>query len=95
MNDDILKLEDFFPGYPVLNKPPGDIFDLYNGKSYDVVNYLKKEFNEVKLEASEDIVDVKGTLLRHQKFISRFMSPRTMNDEILLYHAPGTGKNMQ
>lgn len=87
-----LKLEDFLPGYPTYDDAlKDDMFQIYPYDSEDA-NYLKQEFLENKLDASEDKPASAGMLLNHQKFISRFLSPKTLNDEILLFHAPGTGK---
>ena len=90
----MLKLQDFLPVYPIYDQDYNDeehMFDYY-GKPTPVVNYLKKEFYETKLEPTEDKPKTRGSLLKHQSFISRFMSPLTMNNGILLYHSVGSGK---
>lgn len=77
--DDILN---FLPIYP-------DINDEY----FNDEIYKKKEFNENKLDAYEEIQG-NGQLLKHQKIISRFFSSNTLYDQILFYHSMGTGKTM-
>ena len=61
--------------------------DNFNNK-----NYRKKEFYENKLQKNENIPEIIGDLYKHQHFLSKFLSSRTLNDEILLFHEMGTGK---
>uniref|UniRef100_A0A6C0KFV4 Helicase ATP-binding domain-containing protein n=1 Tax=viral metagenome TaxID=1070528 RepID=A0A6C0KFV4_9ZZZZ len=53
---------------------------------------LKNEFNQTKLERYEPKPDKPGEWMRHQIFMSRFLSSHTPYQSILLMHEPGTGK---
>lgn len=53
--------------------------------------YHKKEFNELALTDTTNINTDIG-LKKHQRLISRIMSPVTMYDEMFLFHLMGTGK---
>jgi len=87
-----LKLEDFLPSYPVFEKEYNDpLFKVYTG-DYNKINYLKKEFNIDTLDPTEKQPDTSGILLKHQDFLSKFMSRRTLNDSMLVFHQVGTGK---
>ena len=77
----MIKIEDFFPTYPTI-----DTDDFYQ----DI--YSKKEFNDQKLEKYEPKPKYKGDLLKHQKFVSRFLSSYTPYNGLLLYHEMGSGK---
>lgn len=89
MDSTLFKLEEFIPYYMTADQTD----EIYGkGISFEDSIYLKKEFNELKLEGGEEKPSEPGILLKNQKFLSRFMSPRTMNDEILAYHSIGTGK---
>ena len=71
---------DFFPIYPAIDD------EDFNQRIYN-----KKEFYDEKLDAF--ISTKKGWgLLKHQKFIARFLSPYTPYTGLLLYHEMGTGK---
>jgi DNA polymerase III delta prime subunit len=90
-----LKLEDFLPGYPflpdVMENLSDDLFDLYHD-TYDNANFRKKEFYLSKLEQIEPRPKEAGVPLKHQSFLAKFLSPRTLNDEMLLFHGMGSGK---
>lgn len=83
-------IEDFLPKYPnitnfkdqVLNPYP----DFYNSL------YKKREFNELKLSATER-KPLKGSYYKHQEAIARFLSPFTIYNALLLDHEMGTGKS--
>ena len=75
----MVDLLDFIPYYPELQE------DSFNNKIYS-----KKEFNELKLKEIEQIIP--GNNLKHQEFISRFLSGYTLYDSLLLFHEMGTGK---
>lgn len=75
-----MEIEDFIPDYPDRSDP------TFNKKILDM-----KEFNE--LQTGQSSVHYNNEILySHQVLISRFMSPYTTYDSILLYHTPGTGK---
>ncbi len=89
-----LKLEDFLPGYPYFSSAStqnfsNDIFDIYNDEPENVF-YNKKEF--YKLESSEEKPLIPGDLLQTQSNIARFLSSRTLNDELLAFQGLGSGK---
>ena len=70
---------DFLPIYP----------DIEDEDFYQQI-YNKREFRELELEKNEayDFSDY----LPNQKIISRFLSPYTLYNNLLLYHEMGTGK---
>jgi hypothetical protein len=85
-----MNIADFLPSYPDTD-PQVSLYDLYEGETFNQVIYQKREFNELKLrEGDEKRPD--NDLLDRQKIISRFLSSHTLYDELLLFHAPGTGK---
>ena len=100
-NTSELKLEDFIPSYPYLesqedsdgyksNIEPLE-YNPYKDK-YELSNFNKQEYYEDLLDILEERPEHKGVPLKQQEFISRFLSPKTLNNEILLFHQVGTGK---
>lgn len=77
----MLELENYIPSYPL----PTDE-DL----GYEI--FRRKEFQDLRLEPSEDIPTSSGTPLNHQEMMSRFISPETPYDRNLIFHGVGTGK---
>ena len=91
-----IHLEDFLPAYAFLpdvldHVSDYPVFDIYHD-TYDNVNVRKKEFYQSQLEITESRPDRPGIPLKHQSFLAKFLSPRTLNDEMLLFHGMGTGK---
>ena len=87
-----IKLEDFIPSYAHFGKGFDDeMFDIYHDEPENVF-YRKKEFYENKLTDSEKKPDGPGIPLKTQNNISRFLSTKTLNDEMLLFHGVGSGK---
>ena len=87
-----LKLEDFIPGYADFTDGyEHDMFDIYEDEPENVF-FRKREFYNNRLEAMEEKPSKAGIPLRSQLNISRFLSSRTLNDEVLLFHAMGSGK---
>lgn len=80
--DDKIELYDFLPKYPDSKSNYG-----YNDKLNENI-YLKKEFNDLKLDTHEELKN-QGELLNHQKFLSRFICDKTNYNDILLYHEMG------
>ena len=74
----MVRIEDFFPEYPQVD----------DRKFYEDI-YKKKEFNQLMLDKYEKKID---KLLKHQQFISRFLSSHTPYTGLLLYHEMGSGK---
>lgn len=99
-NQDELKLEDFIPSYPYLEiqEKNNSIMNIepnkYNPykKKYEISNFNKQEFYEDLLDVIEERPDEKGVALKQQEFLARFLSPKTLNNEMLLFHQVGTGK---
>lgn len=89
-SNDLFNFEDLFPTYPSPSKINDDI-NYYKDQEYYNVNMLKKEFNILKLESFESKPKL-GYPLKHQEFVSKFMSPLTLNDKLIAFHALGTGK---
>jgi len=88
--NDLFNFEDLFPTYPAPSKAYDDI-NYYKDQEYYNVNMLKKEFNILKLDSFE-AKPKRGYPLKHQEFVSKFMSPLTLNDRLIAFHALGTGK---
>lgn len=83
MINDIYDIYDFLPEYP----------NITNDTFYSDI-YLKKEFNELKLEETENKhIDNNNSFYNHQKMISRFLSSNTNYNELLLFHEMGSGKS--
>lgn len=76
-----IKLEDFISHYP----------EIYDQNFYQEI-YQKKEFYDLKLKSSETLSSKPGELANHQKIVSRFISPYTDYNSLLLVHEMGTGK---
>jgi hypothetical protein len=100
--EDKLNLEDFIPAYTYLETNENELSgkfssaepDIYYpyGDKYEFSNFNKEEFYENLLDIIEERPDQKGIALKHQEFLGRFLSPKTLNNEILLFHQVGTGK---
>lgn len=76
----MISYEEFLPYYPDINE---------NFFQQKILN--KKEFYDLKLDSEIETIS-KGDFLNHQKMIQRFLSDKTIYDELLLYHGVGTGK---
>jgi hypothetical protein len=98
-----MELHNFLNEYPIFSKDVYDILGnvkVLNKNKEEIINILenpdkatydifrKKEFNELQLEKIE-MLSVEKDFLNHQKIISRFMSPYTTNNGILLFHGLG------
>ena len=88
-------ITDFLPKYPNINNYTSENFKLFNPYYNDFYDSIldKKEFNDLTLPKIETIPKERGQLLKHQKLVSRFLSNETPYDEILLFHAMGSGKS--
>jgi len=86
-----LDITNFLLKYPNINQFEDDILNPYEEDFYEAI-YKKKEFYDVRLEEFEQVPDKVGTLMNHQKLISRFLSSNTLYDELLLLHEMGSGK---
>lgn len=87
-----LDLADFIPSYAHFGEDFREgIFDIYHDEPENVF-YKKKEFYKNKLGPTEDKPPGPGIPLQTQNNISRFLSARTLNDEMLLFHGMGSGK---
>ena len=88
-----LDITNFLIKYPNIDQFGVGMTNLnpYDEDFYESV-YKKKEFYEVQLEELEKVPDEAGSLMNHQKLISRFLSSNTLYDELLLLHEMGSGK---
>ena len=86
-----LDITNFLIKYPNIDQFDDDILNPYEEDFYESV-YKKKEFYEIRLEEFEKVPDDTGSLMNHQKLISRFLSSNTLYDELLLLHEMGSGK---
>ena len=84
-------VSNFLYTYP--NQKDEENFYLNNGfdKFNDTI-FKKKEFNEKKLKKDPESVLNKGDLYNHQIIVSRFISPYTTYDGLLLFQGLGSGK---
>lgn len=82
-----MDLIDFIPSYPNFNDIPKE-YDPYDGDKTMNSYYRKKEFYRL----TQDEQKTKGKPLQHQKNTAMYLSPFTLNDEILLMDALGSGK---
>ena len=81
----------FLPKYPNIEKLESEFLNLYEDNFNETI-YKKKEFYDLKLEEKEEFPTKQGELFNHQKIISRFLSSKTLYNNILLVHEMGTGK---
>ena len=90
-----LKLQDFLIGYPDYHNS-NEMYNIYND-TVQHTYYRKTEFNETKLETIETLDENTEypKLLKDQKFVSRFLSPMTLNDFLLAIGKVGTGKTIK
>lgn len=86
-----MNIEDFLPKYPNINKSPHDVINTYDDEFNNTI-FRKKEFYDERLDVIENIPSEKGTLMKHQRIISRFLSSHTLYDQLLLIHEMGSGK---
>lgn len=86
-----LNLEDFIPSYPYLENGENPKDNYYNTE-YELTNFNKQEFFEDLLDITEERPEEKGVPLKHQEFVAKFLSQKTLNNELLLFHQVGTGK---
>ena len=85
-----MDISNFLPKYPEIN--PVEDMNPYPRKSFNEIILRKKEFYDEKLSKIEKAPTVRGELMKHQIFISRYLSSYTPYDGILLFHEMGTGK---
>jgi hypothetical protein len=88
MNELEFKLEDFFPIYT--KSDDDDIIDGNLGSLYESIIF-KKEFDDSRAILNEPLPE-RGEQLKHQAFMSRFMSPYTPYDKMIAFHGLGSGK---
>ena len=87
-------VEDFMPKYPNIHDlPEADFLNAYNDESFEQVIFKKREFFEERLPMEETGLIQPGTLMKHQRIISRFLSDNTTYNSLLLFHETGTGKS--
>lgn len=76
-----MEYQNFLPNYPYITDP------IFQQK---ILN--KKEFYDLKLNKSIEKIE-EGQRLYSQQIITNFMNEHTLYDELLIYHAVGTGKS--
>lgn len=86
-----MEIIDFMPKYPNINNYSDDIFNPYL-EDFNLSIFKKKEFYDEKLPKIEKFPEKPGDQFKHQKIIARFLSSRTMYDQLLLTHFLGSGK---
>ena len=97
-----LELYDFLPAYSGIDINKNDpYFSYYSDrvpagvdKEFYPSTFLKREFNQLKLEPFE-VSKVPGQPfkpLHQQSFMAKFLSPNTPYDRMLVFHEVGTGK---
>jgi len=88
--EDLFDFEDLFVTYPTPSSLEKLNYYSKMGSYYDL-NLRKKEFNSLRLSPSEP-KPKRGLPLKHQEFVSKFLSPYTLNDRLIAFHGLGTGK---
>ena len=83
-------LTDFIPSYPDYVKNPNPLFNVYEEEMYQVLQ-RKQEFKELVLDKID--LPIPG-LMKHQKFVERFLSEHTPYTGLLVWHEVGTGKSI-
>ena len=86
------EIENFLFSYPNEREDENDILDTGN-KDFNDIIYRKKEFFDYS-RPDEGVME-RGDYLNHQTIVSRFMSPNTMYDGLLLFMGLGSGKCMK
>ena len=97
-----LNLEMFLPAYSGINiRKNNSLFSFYSDKiptnikkEFYPATFLKKEFNDLKLEPIEFAKKPGEPFkpMHHQSFMARFLSPHTPYDRMLVFHEVGSGK---
>lgn len=88
-----MDIENFYPKYPNIRRNNNEIaLNPYDNTSFETTLVTKREFVNMKLSRNEKVPDIPGAQFNHQIYISRFLSSLTGYDELLLYHAMGSGK---
>lgn len=89
-----MDLYQYLPFYPDFDNELNHILNIPDDNPIKISRsiYLKKEFHDNKLDQIEEKGTRQGQLLKHQQFISRFLSSETPYNELLVMHEPGTGK---
>jgi hypothetical protein len=82
-------LDQFFPMYYSLNEDK-NFYDLPEDYFYNIIP-VKKEYDDLRVFPKDPDPKV-GFLLKHQAFLSRFLSPYTPVDRMLVFHGLGSGK---
>ena len=85
----VFNLDQFFPMYYTLNESR-NYYDLEEDYFYNLIPN-KKEYDDLRMIPGDPSPKV-GIFLKHQAFLSRFMSPYTPVDRILVFHKMGSGK---
>lgn len=88
---DTIKLQDFVPKYPNIEKNEYQILNPYSD-SFEQSIYDKKEFRELELKRDEKSPESRGQLFDRQKIIARFLSSYTPYESLLVFHTMGSGK---
>ena len=88
--EDLFDFEDLFVTYPTPSAQEKLNYYAKMGSYYDL-NMRKKGFNTLKLSQTE-AKPKRGLPLKHQEFVSKFLSPYTFNDRLIAFHGLGTGK---
>jgi superfamily II DNA or RNA helicase len=86
-----MNIYNFLPKYPNIVKSNENILNPYDDGFYESI-FRKKEFYDERLSPEEDLPDERGSMMKHQKIITRFLSSHTMYDSLLLVHEMGSGK---
>lgn len=91
-----MDLSKYLPNYPDFDDRHASETLTILSEHGDVLPYLsisrKNEFYETKLQSEERKPEHPGEWMKHQIFMSRFISGHTPYSRMLLMHEPGTGK---
>ena len=94
-------IKDFIPEYPEIGEVVGytgvsassTLEDRESGFEYDIARL--KEFQDNRLGVSEEVSNIPGVLLKHQRITSRYFSPHTPYNSGLIFHGLGAGKTCE
>jgi len=85
----VFNLDQFFPMYYTLNEYR-NFYELDEDYFYNLIP-KKKEYDDLRVIPGDPSPKV-GIFLKHQAFLSRFLSPYSPVDRILVFHKMGSGK---
>lgn len=87
-----ISIEDFIDKYQDIYPSKNDQINPYPGKTLEETLFRKKEFYDERLPKVESLPTNRGDSMKHQRIITRFLSPAAIYNKLFLFHYMGTGK---